>query len=74
MTVVRSIEAAAGRAGQSFEEFLCKAHGRLRAANGQVRKYRLFAKSKTEATKDLMEHSRFKRHFAFTESYLQNRR
>jgi len=44
---VRSIEAAARKAGQSFKDFLGKAQGKLRAAKEQVRRYRLFAKSKT---------------------------
>jgi len=51
---VRSIEAAAGKAGQSFKDFLGKAQGKFRAAKEQVRKYRLFAKSKTKAAKDRM--------------------
>jgi hypothetical protein len=51
---VRSLEAAAGRAGQIFKRFLAKAGDKFRAAKEQVRKYRLFAKDKTKAAKDKM--------------------
>jgi hypothetical protein len=51
---VRSIESAARKAGESFKDFLGKAQGKFRAAKEQVRKYRLFAKSKTKAAKDRM--------------------
>src|SRR5512136_169107 len=51
---VRSIQAAAKRAGRSFLGFLCKARGKFQTAKAQVRKYRLFAKSKTKAAKDRM--------------------
>jgi hypothetical protein len=51
---VRSIEAAAHKAGQGFKDFLGKAHGKFRAAKEQLRKYRLFAKSKTKAAKNRM--------------------
>jgi len=51
---VRSIEAAARKAGQSFKDFLGKAQGKAAAAKEQVRRYRLFAKSKTKAAKDRM--------------------
>jgi hypothetical protein len=47
---VRSIEAAAGRAGKTLRGFVAKAAGKLKAAKEQVRKYRLFAK--TKAAKD----------------------
>jgi hypothetical protein len=40
---VRSIESAARKAGESFKDFLGKAHGKFRAAKEQVRKYRLLA-------------------------------
>jgi Transposase domain (DUF772) len=51
---VRSLEAAAGKAGQIFKKFLAKAGNKFRAAKEQVRKYRLFAKDKTKAAKDKM--------------------
>jgi len=51
---VRSLEAAASKAGQVFKGFLAKAGGKLKAAKDQVRKYRLFAKDKTKAAKDDM--------------------
>ena len=51
---VRSLEAAAGKAGQMLKTFLAKAGNKLRAAKEQVRKYRLFAKDKTKAAKDKM--------------------
>src|SRR6266511_2715334 len=51
---VKSIAAAAKRAGQGFQSFLGKVHGKLRAAKEHVRKYRLFAKGKTKAAKDRM--------------------
>ena len=51
---VRSIEAAAGKAGQRLKAFLSKAGGKLKAAKEQVRKYRLFAKDKTKKVKDQM--------------------
>jgi len=51
---VRSIEAAAGKAGQRLKAFLSKAGGKLKAAKEQVRKYRLFAKDKTKEVKDQM--------------------
>ena len=51
---VRSIEAAAGKAGQRLKAFLSKTGGKLKAAKEQVRKYRLFAKDKTKKVKDQM--------------------
>jgi molybdopterin converting factor small subunit len=51
---VRSLEAAAGKTGEIFKNFLARARGKLRAAKEQVRKYRLFAKNKTKAGKDRM--------------------
>jgi hypothetical protein len=51
---VRSIAAAAKRAGRGMKGFLDKVAGKFRAAKEQVRKYRLFAKSKTKAAKDRM--------------------
>jgi hypothetical protein len=51
---VRSLEAAAGKAGQMFKTFLAKAGNKFRAAKEQVRKYRLFAKDKTKAAKNKM--------------------
>jgi len=51
---VRSLEAAAGKAGHLFKQFLAKADHKFRAAKEQVRKYRLFAKDKTKAAKDKM--------------------
>jgi IS5 family transposase len=51
---VRSIEAAARKVGQSFQGFLGKVHGKFRAAKEKLRKYRLFAKSKTKAAKNRM--------------------
>lgn len=51
---VRSLEAAAGRTGKIFKDFLARARGKLQAAKAQVRKYRLFAKSKTKEGKDRM--------------------
>jgi len=49
---VKSIEAAACKAGESFKNFLGKAQGKFRAAKEQVRKYRLFAKSKNATNTD----------------------
>jgi hypothetical protein len=51
---IRSLEAAAGKAGKSFKNFLVKARRKLQAAKDQVRKYRLFAKDKTKKVKDKM--------------------
>jgi len=51
---VNSIAAAAKRAGQGFQSFLGRVHGKLRAAKEHVRKYRLFAKGKTKVAKDRM--------------------
>jgi transposase len=51
---VRSIAAAAKRAGRGFKNFLGKVHSKFRAAKEKVREYRLFAKSKTKAGKDRM--------------------
>jgi hypothetical protein len=51
---VKSIAAAAKRAGQGFQSFLGRVHGKLRAAKEHVRKYRLSAKGKTKAGKDRM--------------------
>jgi hypothetical protein len=51
---VRSLEAAAARVGRGMKDFVSKASGKLKAAKEQVRKYRLFAKDKTKATKDKM--------------------
>jgi hypothetical protein len=51
---VRSIEAAAWKAGKSFKDFLGKAQGKFQSAKEQVRKYRLFAKGKSKAVKDRM--------------------
>jgi hypothetical protein len=43
---VRSLEAAARRAGQAVKGFVAKAGSKIKAAKEQVRKYRLFAKTK----------------------------
>jgi hypothetical protein len=43
---VRSIESAARKAGQAVNGFVAKAAGKIKAAKEQVRKYRLFAKTK----------------------------
>jgi len=43
---VRSVESLAGKAGQAIKRFVAKAAGKLKAAKEQVRKYRLFAKTK----------------------------
>jgi len=51
---VRSLEAAAGKAGKSFKDFVAKVSGKLQAAKDQVRKYRLFAKGKAKEGKDRM--------------------
>jgi len=51
---VRSIEAAAKRAGRGLQDFVGKMYGKFRAAKAHVRKYRLFAKGKTKAAKDRM--------------------
>jgi hypothetical protein len=51
---VRSVQTAAKRAGQGFQDFLKKAGGRFAAAKEQLRKYRLFAKSKTKDAKNRM--------------------
>lgn len=51
---VRSIQTAAKRAGQGFQAFLKKAGGKFAAAKEQLRKYRLFAKSKTKEAKNRM--------------------
>lgn len=51
---VRSIAAAAQRTGRGLEQFLGKMAGKFKAAKEKVRQYRLFAKSKTKAAKDLM--------------------
>jgi hypothetical protein len=51
---VRSVQAAAKRAGQGFQDFLSKAGGKFAAAKEQLRKYRLFAKSKTKEAKNRM--------------------
>jgi hypothetical protein len=47
---VRSMEAAAARAGSTLKGFVAKVAGKLKAAKDQVRRYRLFAK--TKAAKD----------------------
>jgi hypothetical protein len=47
---LRSIEKAARKAGQTFKGFLGKTASKIKAAREQVRKYRLFAK--TKAAKD----------------------
>lgn len=47
---VRSVESAAGKAGQAVKGFVAKATGMIKQAKDQVRKYRLFAK--TKAAKD----------------------
>jgi hypothetical protein len=47
---VRSIEAAAGKAGRTLRSFVARVAGKLEAAKEQVRRYRLFAK--TKAAKD----------------------
>jgi hypothetical protein len=49
---VRSVEAAAKKAGQHFQDFLGKVSGKFQAAKEQVRKYRLFTKEKSKAAKD----------------------
>jgi hypothetical protein len=51
---VRSLEAAAGRAGQRFKSFLAKVGSKLKAAKEQVRKYRLSAREATKKVKDKM--------------------
>ena len=51
---VRSVQAAAGKAGQGLKGFLAKAGNTFKAAKEQVRKYRLFAKDKAKAVKDKM--------------------
>jgi hypothetical protein len=51
---VRSVQAAAKRAGQGFQDFLSKAGGKFAAAKEQLRKYRLFAKDKTKEAKNRM--------------------
>ncbi len=51
---VRSIQTAAKRAGQGFQDFLGKAGGRFAAAKTLLRKYRLFAKDKTKEAKNRM--------------------
>jgi hypothetical protein len=38
--------------GESFKDFLGKAQGKFRAAKEQLRKYRLFAKSKNATNTD----------------------
>lgn len=43
---VRSVESVAGKAGRAVKRFVAKAAGKLKAAKEQVRKYRLFAKTK----------------------------
>jgi Transposase domain (DUF772) len=43
---VRSIEAGARRAGQAVKRFVAKAASKIKAAKEQVRRYRLFAKTK----------------------------
>ncbi|MBI2898508.1 MAG: transposase [Deltaproteobacteria bacterium] len=43
---VRSVESAAGKAGQAIKRFVAKASGKLKAAKEGVRRYRLFAKTK----------------------------
>jgi molybdopterin converting factor small subunit len=43
---LRSLENAAGKAGQAVNSFLGKAAGKLKAAKEKVRQYRLFAKTK----------------------------
>jgi hypothetical protein len=52
---VGSIETAARKVGRGMKSFLGKVQGKLRAAKEQVRRYRLFAKSKTKAAKDRAE-------------------
>jgi hypothetical protein len=47
---LRTVEKAGRRAGKAFKDFLGKAKGKLKAAKENVRKYRLFAK--TKAAKD----------------------
>ncbi len=51
---VRSIAAAAKRAGRGMKGFLGKVAGKFQAAKGKVRQYRLFAKNKSKAAKDRM--------------------
>jgi hypothetical protein len=51
---IRSLEAAAGKAGKRFKDFLVKVASKIKAAKEQVRKYRLFAKSKTKEAKNRM--------------------
>jgi len=51
---VRSIAAAAKRVGRGMKGFLGRVHGKFQAAKEKVRKYRLFAKSKSKAVKDRM--------------------
>jgi Transposase domain (DUF772) len=47
---IRSMEAAAGKAGRTLKGFVATIAGKLKAAKEQVRRYRLFAK--TKAAKD----------------------
>jgi hypothetical protein len=49
---VRSVQAAAKRAGQGFQDLLSKAGGKFAAAKEQLRKYRLFAKPSRETNTD----------------------
>ena len=51
---LRSIAGAAKRAGRGMKRFLGRVHGKFQAAKEKVRKYRLFAKSKSKAVKDRM--------------------
>lgn len=51
---LRSIAGAAKRAGRGMKSFLGRVHGKFQAAKEKVRKYRLFAKSKSKAVKDRM--------------------
>jgi hypothetical protein len=51
---VRSMQAAAGKAGKSFRGMLDKIRGKLQTAKEQVRRYRLFAKGKSKEAKNRM--------------------
>ena len=51
---VRSVQAAAQKTGKVLKDFVAQAAGSIKAAKEQLRKYRLFAKSKTKEGKDRM--------------------
>src|SRR5262249_46291573 len=51
---VRSMQSAARNTGKVLKGFVAQAAGCIKAAKEQLRKYRLFAKSKTKEGKDRM--------------------